>query len=63
MLFVLDLLLQEQIQTFHDLAAQARKEVEAASTLYARDSYAIIAEHWEKLAADAQGIWRNPTNK
>jgi hypothetical protein len=42
------------IRLLHELAADARKDAEAATDNAARESYIVVAEHWEKLAAEAE---------
>jgi len=49
-----DLPLLERIQKYRDMAAEARRKSAATSTSFVRESYLVIAEHWEVLAVEAE---------
>jgi|GraSoi_2013_40cm_1033754.scaffolds.fasta_scaffold34310_2 hypothetical protein len=49
-----ELPLMERIQKYRAMALRARKEAERASSKVARKSYALIADHWDALAVDAE---------
>jgi hypothetical protein len=41
----------ERIQKYREMAAEARKHAEETTSQTARQSYLVIAQHWETLAA------------
>ena len=49
-----ELPLMERIQKYRAMAGNARLQASSATSQVARQSYALIAEHWEALAKDAE---------